>query len=138
MTTPEEWLALDDLPTELAKVLTPKAKHKWLEPAVYYGRSDPLGHVVKCQKCGHVKTTQEDIDGCFVPDRIKIDWNTAMAWLRKSKTARKRMAIWKALSLICRFVLGKSRPVVWWWVMFDAQPKHYLIAAAMAAEGSKE
>ena len=55
-----------------------KAEHNWLEPAVYYGPADPLGFVVKCQKCGHVKTLQEEKDGCSVPGPINVnDWNVA-------------------------------------------------------------
>ena len=130
--TVEQWLALgDDLPVELAKVFTPKTKHKWLEPAVYYGPSDPLGYVVKCQKCGHIKTVQEEIDGCSVPDKIKIDWNTAMEWFRfkadRNRVEQSITAIWEAC--VDLNVIGYR-----WWLKYYAQPKHYLIAAAMAVE----
>ncbi len=133
--TAKQYLALgDELGVEAAKVLV-KAKHKWLEPAVYHGHSDPLGFVVKCQKCGHVKTLQEEVDGCPVPDPLDInDWNVAMEWFRKSGASETWDIMWPM------FKLSKygTRVSFAWWLMRKAQPKHYIIAACLAVEGAKE
>ncbi len=143
MRTVEQWLNQKDLPTELGRVFTPKAKHDWLEPAIYYGPSDPLGFVVKCQKCGHVKTLQEEIDGCSVPDPITIDQNTAKYWQSKCNKAIFADSLLDIYRQTCTadstdtggfYVIYKYTT----WLRELAQPKHYLIAAVMAMERKEE
>ena len=123
--TPEQWLACgDDLPLELAKVLAPKPwKHS---------------HVIDddekyCGKCGFSDSQQQPY--CSVPDPIKIDWNTAMEWRDKVPLDSLPLfleameSLWRAEKIVVCFED---------WAVCRAQPKHYLIAAAMAGERSKE
>ncbi len=130
--TPEQWLACgDDLPLELAKVLAPKPwKHS---------------HVIDddekyCGKCGFSDSQQQPY--CSVPDPIKIDWNTAMKWRDEACcTATGLELVYQAMVDIC-----EEEPIDYltddngfdMWLFKIAQPKHYLIVAAMAAEGATE
>ncbi len=119
MRTAEEWLAIpeDKLGVELAKLRTPGPwKH-----------STPNRSGGRCYKCG---TITDDWDsaiegsGCPVPDAINInDWNVAMEWFRQHNPSR----------TILRQVCGPHPIDCITWFLAIAQPKHYLIAAAMAA-----
>ncbi len=69
-----------------------------------------------------------------LPGLQKIDWNTAMEWRdRRIKRCGKRFvdAMWQVLMV--NYKCNSTD-----WLIEKAQPKHYLIAAAMAAEGAKE
>lgn len=70
-----------------------------------------------------------------LPGLSKIDWNTAMEAFRN---APKTEATVQAARDIYRAVTGQrarmDRTVVAW-LLETAQPEHYLIAAALAAEG---
>ena len=122
MRTAKEWLAVpeDELGVELAKVLTPGPwKHKWV--------SGEQGKQV-CKKCHTRYSLQAVKDSCPVPDPIKVDWNVAMEWFRESKP----------LKSILRSLCGPSWASATSWMLVEAQPHHYLIAAAMAAERTEE
>ncbi len=145
MRTAEEWLALDDLRTELAKVLTPgKSKH--------YCRSHlrDAHWVYICDKCGREYDGRElDEQGiyakcwnifsgiehdCPVPDAITIDWNTAMEWFRK---APKTDGTIKIMHKVYRWATGIRATLdltVLAWLLEQADAKMLLIIAAMAAE----
>ncbi len=74
--TAEQWLALDDLPTELAKVLTPGPwKHET------QNRQGGICH--KCWKRPGFNIPRPGGKFCSVPDPITIDWNTAKYWQGK-------------------------------------------------------
>ena len=124
--TAQEWLAYgDDLPVKLAKVFTPGPhSHDF-----YGGKDEPSE---KCLKCNLDEDTVECF--CSVPDPITIDWNVAMEWFRK---APKTQVTVIAMRSVYRFATGmRARldyTVIRWFLEF-AHPKHYLIAAAMAAE----
>ncbi len=152
--TAAEWLKIpkDELGVKLAEVLK-VSKHNWLEPAVYHGPEDPLGFVKKCQKCGHVYTIAEASIPCPVPDPIKLDWNTAMEWFRKTATDYQERLTGAVVEIFLYEIddgNGNADRMVGLlkkkqleanaiaWFTFYAQPHHYLIAAAMAAEGAKE
>ncbi len=123
--TPEQWLGLgDEFGVELAKVLT---------PGPY---SHAIGHYGEwiCVKCRTTFPSDENIPRtCPVPDPITIDWNMAMKW--RDKTGYLDFEywlneVWKPLTDFddCFY---DSYDL---WKDTKAQPKHYLIAAAMAAE----
>ena len=126
--TAEQWLALDDLPTELAKSLTlnRKSAHRM------YARKfkTDTETVWCCHKCENEWSTNQEGEPCSVPDPITIDWNTAMEWRDKVHAIR----FDDAMYVIYR---AASHASVWRysdWLRRHAQPKHYLIAAAMAVE----
>ena len=124
MPTVEQYLAMTDekLALEAAEVLTPGPwKHKWAAGGCF----------TFCKKCQCNMIDKPRESPCTVPDRIKLDWNTAMEWRDKVNPIR-----WfKALVEIW---LEETKEEVFCErdVLFDAQPRHYLIAAAMA-EGNK-
>lgn len=133
--TAQDWLAIpeQDLPTELAKAVTPGPwKHK-------------RGERGKCLKCGrHVSTVAvyEPV-GCNVPDRIKIDWNTAKYWqlkCNKAIFADRLLDIYRETCTADSIDTGGFYVIYKYttWLRELAQPKHYLIAAAMAAERKEE
>ena len=134
--TAEQWLALDDLPTELARALTPGPwKHNW----VHTGKNNfeevkKDGVTFQAEKiCHRCKTVFPMGDtscygDCSVPDRIKIDWNTAMEWYKKDG---KLWTVQEAMDKIHRACTNSGDSVFWW--DHESEPKHYLIAAAMAA-----
>ncbi len=109
MTTPKtahEWLAEPDLPTKLAKAFDEKGKRQVKHTACW------LCSIGNCTGCEHYD--------------IKIDWNTAKYWQGKcdSIVFDYRMEdIHKATGHTSQF---------YYWYRHIAQPKHYLIAAAMA------
>ncbi len=134
--TAAEWLALgDELPVELAKALTPGP---WKHKAQFGFACDH--HYCKCSKCGEEWHSQDAPQTpCPVPDDIVLDWNTAMEW-RDWITCKITPTV--ADEIFCEiskienrcFVYG-AEPKKWW--LWNAQPKHYLIAAALA-EGAKK
>ncbi len=114
--TAKEWLEVpdQDLPVKLAEVLAP----------------GPWKHDMDSRRAGVCHKCKRLPDGyCPVPDPITIDWNTAMEWFRKVTKDE------KMLSEVMDTITEKG-DWSWFWI-YHAQPKHYLIAAAMAAEGSK-
>ncbi len=151
--TPQEWLAIpeDKLPTALAEVFTPRPwKHN------LYSRGCGTDIDVICQKCdGGVhtfvaryeqgvpgRTVYSSDESCPVPDPITIDWNTAMEWRDKMWIGRSSLETMDSI-LRC-IVVASVEAKAWynaqddsiisaWWIR-QAQPKHYLIAAALAAE----
>ena len=138
--TGEQWLALgDDLGVELGRVFTPGP---WKHDLVIGG--DSFEHY-RCTRCHasilqkHIQVATEEyywapghkgtrITGgdCSDTNRITIDWNTAMEWFRNVTKDE------KMLSEVMNAVAEK-KDWSWWWI-YHAQPKHYLIAAAMAVE----
>ena len=133
--TAEQWLTLDDLPTELARVFTPgNGVHQYKQIEF---RQPTIGIRYKCVRCNKEWNSAELPHGfvaCSVPNPITIDWNTAMEWRDKVHAIR-----WDdAMYVIYR---AASHASVWRysdWLRRHAQPKHYLIAAAMAAERKEE
>ena len=63
-----------------------------------------------------------------LPGLQKIDWNTAMEWFRKTKPKRS----------IIRKICGPAWQDEMTWLVAEAQPKHYLIVAAMCVERKEE
>jgi len=120
--TVEQWLKEKDLPTELGRVFTPEEEweHDWFDNL----------HVPRCAKCqcdsGSVKSQKP----CSVPGPIKVDWNTAMKWYRPHS---KLWTYIQCLENIWRF-LSHGDGDFTFWQEHEAQPKHFLIVAAMAAE----
>ena len=135
--TVEEWFALgDDLPLELGRVLTPGPwNHTWEEG--FWNESETMRISLRCSKCKvFTKDTKRDTPSqyCSVPDPITIDGNTAMAW--RDKTVGKGLLLYmKKMWEWSGYELEISFPQ---WLLSYAQPKHLLIAAAMAAEGEEE
>ena len=135
--TVQQWLALDDLPTELARVLT---------PGPWEHRNGGHGGEIRCNKC-FAKCDEQDnkceyhFKPCLVPDPITIDWNTAMEWFRKY---RPDYAIFRDIYM----AMHKSAEpwhiylhTVWKWIANMCEVKEArirLIAAAMAAERKEE
>lgn len=124
--TVEQWLAISEqvLPGKLAQALTPEkpGEHDW-------EYCDDKEWAWTCLRCGAIFKDECDVDNdCPVPDPIKIDWNTAMEYRQGLYTAVIN-EIWQQEDM--NFGMWK------WWAIF-AQPRHYLIAAAMATERAKE
>ncbi|KKL22213.1 hypothetical protein LCGC14_2437650, partial [marine sediment metagenome] len=125
--TAGEWLALgDELGPELAKMFTPEPwEHSWA--------SNPNHR--RCSRCKGECNLIATPQFCSTPDPIDTkDWNVAMEWRDKVHAIR-----WDdAMYVIYR---AASHASVWRysdWLRRHAQPKHFLIAAAMAAGRSKE
>ena len=135
MKTLEQLLAMPKgkLGVELAKVLTPGPwKHKW----------DTCGQnaLNKCQKCGKPWASSSNAIkrnfSCPVPDPLDTeDWNVAMKWrdwITREIVNSVADEMFSEISKVenrC-FVYG-AEPTKWW--LWNAQPKHYLIAAYLAA-----
>ena len=148
--TAAEWLQLDDdtLAAELAKVLVPGP---WEHVFVKDDGDVSTCHCVKCGgachgpngKCWRGQPVTDTscsfyTDGnmrCPIPDPIDItSWGAAMKIYRNTDHSMDCMeklheVVFEGVSLYDAFSV---------WLSQDAQPKHFLIAAAMAAEGSKE
>ncbi len=133
-TTAAEYLALPDDKLGVA-VAERLSKKPWKHESFWH-----FSGKYRCRKCDleHEYDTIHR-SGCSVPDAIDIkDFNVAMEWIRKSGRTQGRLRTWHALCHVSKIVLRKSRPIIWQWAIFHAEPKHYLIAAALAAEGAKE
>ncbi len=121
-----------DLGTELAKVLTPgdEWKHDLLP------EHPSAGMVSCCSKCREVSPI---CGPCPVPDPITIDWNTAMEYRDiGQKIVDNLYDVFLSLKTedfrhVQHRILGFET-----WFKFAVQPKHYLIAAALAAERKEE
>ncbi len=146
MKTVQQWLDLpkDERALEFAEVLTPGAwKHKY-QNWTRHSEHDLIFHDRCCPKCGlcisvdvfRDRTSPWMISAgpthtpCSVPDPITIDWNTAKYWQEKCD----RDSWYAIMEEIYYTIPDDICRCPWEWVIFDAQPKHYLIAAAMAAE----
>lgn len=130
----EQWLALgDDLPLELAKVLTPKEewKHDFPETRDLY-RPFIINAYGPCRKCRRHR--MYEFTKCHLPDPIIIAWHMAIGWFRKYPVVVTR----EGTPLDKIWAITQTGQCLDEWLMYHAQPKHYLIAAAMAAEGSTE
>ncbi len=129
--TAEQWLALDDLPTELARVLT---------PGPY---SHAIGHYGQwiCVKCRTSFPDDKNIPKtCPVPDPITIDWNTAKYWQGKCE---QEAYIQAAITVYEELYPDKLslRKRVYCWLASLCKPedaKLVLVIAAMAAERKEE
>ncbi len=134
--TISEWLKLPkaELDIELAKVLTPE--HDW--HGNHYG--------TVCHKCYDYKGDETTPPACSVPNPIDSDdWNVAMEWFRKFGRTRENQ---DTIAEIHRDIydrvhipnpvhiskIGLSEGSMSWWWKYIAQPKHYLIAAAVSKE----
>ena len=153
--TVNEWLALPDdkLGVALAKVLTPGP---WKHDLVLHG-SYSFTHW-ECRKCkqsfktGQVKSANytgstgydwcegATKDPCPVPVPIDInDWNVAMGEYRKRGPQRVDIYLHRLWETLIRIphehkFLGCEVMEYDMWKDECAQPKHYLIAAAMCKE----
>ena len=147
--TPKQWLALDELGVAVAEVLTPGPWKHGYQNWTRHSEHDLILHDRCCPKCGLCISVDVFRDRtspwmisvgptetpCPVPDAIDIkDLNVAMEWIRKSGRTQGRLRTWHALCHVGKIVLRKSRPIIWQWAIFHAEPKHYLIAAALAAK----
>ncbi len=138
--TAQQWLTLgDDLAVELAKVFTPgPRKHDFPEMRDLY-RPFIINAYGPCRKCRRHR--MDEFTNCHLPDRIKIDWNTAMEWFRK-------VPLLNIINILAEVSNAAIDDVEDWqadeqgevnlWFLIYAQPKHYLIAAAMAAGRGEE
>jgi len=129
MRTVKQWLEEKDLPTELGRVFVPKEEweHDWFDNL----------HVPRCAKCqcdsGSVKSQKP----CPVPNRIKINWNTAMEAYRDVGPQRADTYLHQVWEMLIESPVDVNYMSYEMWKDEESQPKHYLIAAAMAAEGKK-
>lgn len=120
-TTAAEWQAIpeDKCGVALAKVLTSR-----------HGPFERWEHEIKagsslCQKCGE----RNSDDPCSIPDPIDInDWNVAMEWKNKVN-----LISWFSALVDVWFAKTNTELFSEREVLFDAQPRHYLIAAALVA-----
>lgn len=138
--TAEQWLNVPKLPTELGRVLVPGP---WVH-SIYCNYQRPESSLI-CTKCKTVvtKTTSKYVKGvpgrwvlfsdepCSVPGPITIDWNTAMEWRDKADGIDFINAMYKVYEALDSW---KIEDPVGVWAFACAQPKHYLIAAAMSME----
>ncbi len=127
----EQWLKLpeQDLPVKLGEVLTPGPwEHIWV-------KADDDRK--QCRKCGHDVDYDQLLPSCPVPDPITIDGNTATEW-RDRMLADYHDEFVEAMWQILLSMLDDTCTNSTQWLMEYAEPKHYLIAAAMAAEGEQE
>lgn len=127
MRTAPDWLAIpeDELGVKLAKVLNKKPwEHDWFDNL----------RVPKCSKCGCDADSKTRTTFCSVPDRIKLDWKTAMEWRDKTVEICGEDVFWCELENVIYQDKYEDSDVA---MVTVAQPKHYLIAAAMVV-GRKE
>ncbi len=138
--TANEWLKIpeQDLPVKLAEVL---AKKPWMCGAAMVDEG-----CCTCPKCGETYWKNGKFvgsaDPCPVPDPIKIEgpeaWNTAMEAYRDVGPQRADTylhQVWEMLIESPAYVKYMGYEM---WKDEESQPKHYLIAAAMAVEGKQE
>ena len=147
MRTAQQWLGLpkDERALELGRVLTPEPwKHGELE--LSYQDEDQFLCCAKCDdkiyqvwEGGHagVKRLAPRPDSCSVPDRITIDSNTAMKERDKATSGMTTAFTSIMYEIWNECVYGDSMEFEEW-LAEHAQPEHYLIAAAMAAERKEE
>lgn len=112
-----------DLAIELGRVFTP-------EPWKHCGMNIVPGI---CNRCGN---KYSPATSCTIPNPIKIDWNTTMEWRDNTVKAFGRDVWLNAL----REVIAEDEEqtsCLFAGCLVSAQPKHYLIAAAMVVEGAK-
>lgn len=104
---------------------------------------------LSCEKCGerlakpgrHGFMWREKDEGpCTIPDPIDVtDWNVAMEWRDKALASDRTEdecykfigameAIWKS---------GEMELCYDQWLLWEAQPRHYLIAAILAVGATK-
>ena len=133
--TPEQWLALGDkLPGKLGEVFTPK--EEWKHTRKTRGR-----RTHSCLKCDKDLRTVRDFgkhDPCSVPDPIKMDLGTALERFRQMPKTKQTI---KVMQKIYRLETGERATLdrtLLEWFLFNASAETLLIAAAMAAERSKE
>lgn len=136
--TVEQWFTTQDLPAELAKVLTPGPwKHK--RKTISHGQG--LMNTYECVKCGFAFApgvdggSWEEGPDCSVPDPFDInDWSTAMEWFRKQDRSWSWDAMWKIFK-VSDYARAISMSA---WLLHIAQPKDLLIATAMVVERKEE
>ena len=153
--TTQDWLAMpkDKLGRALGEALTPEP---WKHELHVGGRSHKHYH---CSRCGE-DILQSDIQvetepyhwapghsalrifggDCSVPDLIDIkDWNVAMAWRDKIFGTDQQSCemLGAIMDIETESRAWDIADVLRWWTR-HAQPKHYLIAAALAKEGATE
>ena len=123
--TVEQWLAYgDDLGVKLAEVLTPKPReHKWIN----------TGGVEHCKMCRTMWSKKKHDSAC-ARDPITIDWNTAKYWQKQSNAIAWEHSMFAMFQIEMRGIIADLFST---WMRYQAQPGHYLRAAAMAAEGKK-
>jgi len=137
--TAKEWLEVPEaeLPVKLAEVLTPgPVEHEW-ELRIMGTEGSQSYECMRCETVFHFPDRRaylKELPCCPIPDPVKIDWNTAMEWFRKTKGAI------DCLFQIWQHHFDNAEQVESWgdWLAMTVQPKHYLLAAAIAAEGEQE
>lgn len=128
-----EWLSLDDnlLGVELGKILTPGPWKHNVEPI--------SSQHVKCNKCRKTicvtgqKWDFPNSQPCPIPDAIDInDWGLAKAEQAKCDG----QAFYDTLRTViaAEGEVGENAIYMGYWIVTHAQPKHYLIAAALAGK----
>ncbi len=152
--TPEQWLKIpeQDLPVKLAEVLLAgQGEHRYeYGGQCTWGNPDREGppkwrHCKKCDKWRHRKQ-EEDLwsdEPCPVPDHIDIkDRNAAVQLIRKLfVTPKQQTDFIIELTDICDeapvdYLDGD--PDFMLWLLFIANARELLIAAAMTVEGKQE
>ncbi len=129
-----EWLQLDDetLTHKLGEVLTPK--NEWKHDYKFVKHTG-----FRCKKC----KSQRGTESCPIPNPITLDWNTGIEYYRAMGPQLVEIylhRIWERLVenppdtkfLGCEVIDYEM------WKDENAQPKHYLIAAAISMEKSHE
>ena len=141
MKTVEQWFEVpgQDLPVKLAEVLTPEtgihqyAKIKFSQPTI--------GIRYRCVRCKEQWDSKDLPHGsvpCPVPDPITIDWNTAMEVYRDVGPQRADTYLHQVWEMLIESPVDVNYMSYEMWKDEEAQPKHYLRAAAMAAERAKK
>lgn len=130
----KQWLLLDDdtLGTELAKALVDGPWEHDLEEGFWDGEGT-MSRSYRCRKCKLL--VSDMVEGknteCSVPNRIDItSWDTAMEYKGANTQIHKHL-----YTIYYDSNTGISNATKFArWLTNAAQPKHYLIAAAMAKE----
>ena len=103
-----------------------------------------------CHKCNVESACCSNMEGmaCGIPDPIPLDdWNVAMKWrdwagqLKHSHHRTGQDVFYRTLKSICHEVSPIANSCMHmshyaWWLANEAQPRHYLIAAAKLKEKS--
>lgn len=136
--TIKEFLSLppDQQRLEAAKVLTDKPWKHDLVPCVRRDIDVPHGSY-KCKKCdvGVWEMVDEKFTDCPVPDPIELNWNTAkrlQGELTEKERQRYRFGLKEVFSECAKSYIYTT------WLIFEAQPIHYIVACMEVRGGFKE
>ena len=147
MINPKEYLAMDDktFAVEIARVLTPGPwKHINKKPISVQFQNPPIREkIYYCSKCGEIfqRDNRKMKIPCPIPDPITLDWNLAMKIFRDAEKQHSDIN-WKME--VCNAAKGyilapheahAPTTMMWIWFCVEAQPRHYILAAAIVLEG---